>query len=206
MLFPQLVRIVERYLREHVEPLPPASVLDVCPVALLRLGDRAAGRGDPPDASQGEAPEVPRYEASRGPGSTAEVDFWTSRDVREVVAQPPELRRGRHRQKWEQSAAYVLDTHPAVEAFVKNAGLGFAIPYLHNGQAHDYVPDFIVRLKRQPRVHLILETKGYDPLEEVKRPPPRALGRRRERRRQLRSWPTSITKRVADIPSLLTAG
>ena len=33
-----------------------------------------------PDTSQGEAPEVPRYEANRGPGSTAEVDFWTSRE------------------------------------------------------------------------------------------------------------------------------
>ena len=55
-----------------------------------------------------------------------------------------------------------------VDAFVKNSGLGFAIPYLHNGQMHDYVPDFIVRLKTEPASHLILETKGYDPLEEVK--------------------------------------
>ena len=28
--------------------------------------------------------------------------------------------------------------HDTVDAFVKNAGLGFAIPYLHNGQMHDY--------------------------------------------------------------------
>ena len=85
--------------------------------------------------------ELPRYEARRGPGSNAEVDFWTSRDVREVershvnyvVADTA---------KWEQSATYVIDTHSAVEAFVKNAGLGFAIPYLHNGQLHDYMPDF----------------------------------------------------------------
>jgi len=55
-----------------------------------------------------------------------------------------------------------------VEAFVKNAGLGFAIPYLHNGQPHDYVPDFIVRLKGEPPRHLILGTKGFDPLMEVK--------------------------------------
>jgi type III restriction enzyme len=50
-----------------------------------------------------------------------------------------------------------------------NSGLGFAIPYLHNGQMHDYIPDFIIRLKTDPAVHLILETKGYDPLEDVKR-------------------------------------
>ena len=43
---------------------------------------------------------------------------------------------------------------------MKNSGLGFAIPYLHKGQMHDYVPDFIIRLRTDPVVHLILETKG----------------------------------------------
>jgi type III restriction enzyme len=74
-------------------------------------------------------------------------------------------------EKWEQSAGYYLDRHPAVEAWVKNAGLAFAIPYFHNGDMHDYVPDFIVRLKSQAPeapLHATLETKGFDPLEEVK--------------------------------------
>ena len=31
------------------------------------------------------------------------------------------------------------------------------------------MPDFIVRLKTDPPSHLILEIKGFDPLEEVKR-------------------------------------
>src|SRR6266566_1011574 len=53
-------------------------------------------------------------------------------------------------------------------AFVKNAGLGFAIPYLHNGEPHDFEPDFIVRLNDSSNRHLIIETKGYDPLAEVK--------------------------------------
>jgi type III restriction enzyme len=33
---------------------------------------------------------------------------------------------------------------------------------------HDYIPDFIVRLKTDPPIHLIIETKGYDEKEEVK--------------------------------------
>lgn len=70
--------------------------------------------------------------------------------------------------KWEQQAAYILDTHPAVESFAKNAGLGFAVPYIHNGQPHDYVPDFIVRPNSDRTAHLILETKGFDDLAEVK--------------------------------------
>jgi type III restriction enzyme len=66
------------------------------------------------------------------------------------------------------SAAYYIDNHPATAAFVKNAGLGFSIPYLHNGQMHDYIPDFIIKLKTTPESRLILETKGFDPLTEVK--------------------------------------
>jgi type III restriction enzyme len=71
--------------------------------------------------------------------------------------------------RWEQSAAYTIDKHPAVAAFVKNAGLGFAIPYFHNGQMHDYIPDFMIRLVGRSQRYLILEVKGYDPLEEIKR-------------------------------------
>ena len=70
--------------------------------------------------------------------------------------------------KWEQAAAFYIDKHPVTAAFVKNAGLGFAIPYLHNGQMHDYIPDFIVRLKRSKPHYVILETKGFDPLADVK--------------------------------------
>ena len=29
---------------------------------------------------------------------------------------------------------------------MKNDHLGFAIPYVHEGRSHDYVPDFLVRL------------------------------------------------------------
>lgn len=118
------------------------------------------------DTSQGEAPEVPRFKAHRGPGSTAEVDFWTSRDVREVLHSHVNYVVADTKQ-WEQSAAYLIDKHPAVAAFVKNAGLGFAIPYLHNGQMHDHLPDFTL-LKTDGLAHLILEVKGFDELEAVK--------------------------------------
>ncbi|GAB5006264.1 hypothetical protein MAHJHV63_53600 [Mycobacterium avium subsp. hominissuis] len=68
--------------------------------------------------------------------------------------------------KWESSAAYHLDHSPHVVSFVKNQGLGFAIPYLHAGGDHEYFPDFLVKLT--DGVTLILETKGHDELEEVK--------------------------------------
>ena len=46
---------------------------------------------------------------------------------------------------------------------------GFAVPYLHNGQMHDYQPDFIIQLEARNEQYLILETKGYDPIEDLKK-------------------------------------
>jgi type III restriction enzyme len=45
-----------------------------------------------------------------------------------------------------------------------------AISYFHNGQMHDFVPDYLVRLgKNGDEVGtLILEVKGYDERAEVK--------------------------------------
>jgi type III restriction enzyme len=153
--------------KEKVQPIPPVDILDVFLSPHYGWVIERLVEAIKPDTSLGEAPEVPRYETSRGPGSTAEVDFWTSRDVREVVYSHLNYVVADTKQ-WGQSATYIIDTHEMVNAFVKNAGLGFAIPYLHNGQPHDYVPDFIVCLKGEPPRHLILETKGFDPLMEVK--------------------------------------
>jgi len=167
VLFPQIVRIVERYLKEKVKPIDPANILDVFLSPYYGWAIESLVQAIKPDTEQGEAPEVPHYETRRGPGSTADVDYWTSKDVREVINSHLNYMVA-DTKVWEQSAGYTIDTHRMVDTFVKNAGLGFAIPYLYNGQFHDYVPDFIIRLKSEPIIHLILETKGFDELEEIK--------------------------------------
>ncbi len=139
VLFPQIARIVARYLRERVEVVAPAEILDVflSPYwgwVIERLLD-AIG----PDTSRGEAPEIAHYEVNREPGSTSEVDFWTSREVREVLHSHLNYVVA-DTKVWEQAAAYAIDRHPAVAAFAKTDGLGFSIPYLYNGQRHDYFP------------------------------------------------------------------
>ena len=48
---------------------------------------------------------------------------------------------------WEQIAAKTLEKLPAVESYVKNAFLGFAIPYVDGGKERNYLPDYLVRLR-----------------------------------------------------------
>lgn len=83
-LLPQLAGIIQRYLDTQVEVRPPADKKDLFLAPYYGWVVERLLEVIRPDASQREAPEVPRYEATRGPGSTADVDFWTSREVREV--------------------------------------------------------------------------------------------------------------------------
>ena len=130
------------------------------------------------------------------------MDFWTSRELREVIHSHvnyvvPDT------QKWEQSVAYFIASHPSVEAFVKNAGLGFAIPYLYNSQVYDYMPDFIVRLKTDPTIHLILETKGFDPLEEVKRAAAERWAAAVNADGSYGTWRYALAKKPTEVPGLI---
>jgi type III restriction enzyme len=130
------------------------------------------------------------------------VDFWTTRDVREVVKSHLNYVVA-DTKRWEQSAAYLIDKHPAVHAFVKNAGLGFAIPYLHNGQMHDYMPDFLVRLNADVPRYLILETKGFDPVEEVKRAAAERWVAAVNADGTYGNWQYAIAKKPADIEGIM---
>jgi type III restriction enzyme len=171
VLFPQVAEIVHRYLKEYVRPVAPAELVDVfCSPYYGWVYERLV-EAIQPDTTAGEAPEIAMYEKNREAGSTADVSFWTSKDVREVVHCHLNYAAA-DTKKWEQSAAVRLDKHPSVLAFVKNEQLGFTIPYLHNGEPHDYIPDYLVHVKQagaeQP-LNLIFEVKGFDPLKEIKK-------------------------------------
>jgi type III restriction enzyme len=203
VLFPQMRQIVDRYLREKVQPLPPAQTIDVFCSPYYGWVIEHLRDAIKPDVSQGEAPIVPIYETRREPGSTGEVDFWTSREVREVVRSHVNYVVA-DTKKWEESAAYFIDTNDLVDAFAKNAGLGFAIPYFHNGEAHDYVPDFIVRLKTEPPMHLILEVKGYDELQEVKAQAARKWVEAVNADRTYGRWAYVVAKKPAEVKQLIS--
>src|SRR5688572_16669937 len=159
VLFPQLVPIVERFVKHHVQFPATATLKQLFNAPFYGWAIERLVQHIVPDESAGEAPELPRFELLKPEGSTGDVDYWTSKDVREtkkshvnyLVADTT---------KWEQQAGFYLERSKTVEAYVKNAGLGLAIPYLHDGQMHDYVPDFVVRLaSNNGPHHLILETK-----------------------------------------------
>ncbi len=109
-------------------------------------------------------------------GSTRYVDFdtslptWTTDPakchVSHVVADTG---------MWEQKVAQALEEMPEVLCYVKNQNMGFYIPYTFNGEAHDYEPDFIVRIQTAPEqninigadsingiLNLILEVSGRE--------------------------------------------
>jgi len=160
VLFPQVLRIVQRYLQEKVKPRPPAMRLD----AFLSpyygwIIERLLG-AIRPDTGSGEAPEMPDIDEDR-PFRTGDISVFTSKPVAEAARTHLNLVVA-DTISWEQSAAYLLDHHPAVRSFVKNVGLQFAIPYLHNDTQSDYVPDFIARLNLADEEFLIAEIKGSD--------------------------------------------
>ncbi len=171
VLFPQVLGVVRRYVEDRVFVTPPNERVDLWLSPWYGMAIERLRQAIRPSGDDGEGKELPQYERGRRRvGTTGEVDAWTSKPVLEVhkchlnymVA---------HTTSWEQQVAQRLDRHPEVLAFVKNEFLGFAIPYLDNGQDHEYYPDFLVRLAGGAAPFtLILEVKGRpDPQVEVKR-------------------------------------
>ena len=142
-LFPQLLDIAKRWLAECV------VLKDNTFPQLLLLIEFAHDASDRiykaiVKASEGEAALKPILRPYDTIGSTRYVDFDTTRPVyatREdkchvshVVADTD---------SWEQKLAQTLEEMDEVIRYVKNHNLGFTIPYSLNGEARNYVPDFI---------------------------------------------------------------
>ena len=64
---------------------------------------------------------------------------------------------------WEAEFCRVVESHPAVRAYVKNHNLGLEVPYLYGSVSRTYIPDFILLVDDgyDDPLHLIVEIKGY---------------------------------------------
>jgi type III restriction enzyme len=99
----------------------------------------------------------------------------------------------------------MLDTNDAVRRVRQERGLGFAIPYMHNGQPHDYVPDFIVRIRWDSPLHLIVETKGFDELAEVQAAAAERWVAAVNADGRFGTWRYAMVRKVGDVASVLDA-
>ncbi len=160
-LFPQVLRVVDEYVKTKVD----FQGQHPCELGLekyvSRIQERLLDRILPDDMA-GEAPLLPVVNRYHPYGSSRSVDFKTTRacvatqasHVNQVVLDT---------ESWESSAAFWIEdacNDGAASFYVRNDHLGLAIPYEFMKIEHVYYPDFIVRLPDESTV--LLEMKGYE--------------------------------------------
>jgi type III restriction enzyme len=164
-LFPQVMRLVEEYVRRKVD----FHGCNPCELGLDTYVRQSIGLlidAIEPDDEKGEPPLLPILNRYKPTGSTAQVDFKTTKPcfqtqrshINQVAADTA---------TWEQSAAFWLEqaaTKGIVNFYARNDHLEFVIPYQYQGVSHAYTPDFLVRLMNG--VTLILEIKGQEPQQD----------------------------------------
>lgn len=158
VLFPKVAFAAKRFLAEKLDRKggsQPCDVLLVGEYMQSAIGSllEAIKKGSSTDSA--EVAVVPQGAAGRG--STLFVDFHSTKPIYPVTkchlnAMVADTK------KWEQSAAFLLDSHPGVKKWVKNERLGFFIPYRNKGIFARYVPDFII--ETDIALNLMVEVKG----------------------------------------------
>ena len=158
-LFPQVLRLVHAYIDRRVD----CRGGDPRELGQQKYFQRVVGRmiaAVRPDDSQGEPPLMPILNRYKSTGTTAEVDFKTTRPCFSTQRSHINLVAA-DTATWEQSAAFRLEQAAlagTVKHYARNDGLGFVIPYEYMGVSHHYEPDFLVKLGSD--VTLVLEIKG----------------------------------------------
>ncbi|WP_161996393.1 BPTD_3080 family restriction endonuclease [Rhodococcus sp. YH1] len=150
-LFPQLVQIARRWLEACLEVAEGYSV-----GYLLTNTERQAEAVEAiwhaitvqvGDRRERLRPMLRRFDPV---GSTGDVAFLTRKAVETTTKSEVShvTLDGKDGNTWEQILALQCELNRDVVAYVKNDHLGFAIPYVHKGRTHTYVPDFLLRLRR----------------------------------------------------------
>jgi type III restriction enzyme len=164
-LFPQLLHIARQWLAGHV------TLKDNTFVQMLLLAQHAERASEYIQnaivrADVGQRRLVARLAVYDRIGSTRDVDFDTSKKVMPTNADLSHVSDVVADSGWEHTVAERLEEMSEVRAYVKNDHLGFAIPYAHDGVAHNYMPDFVVRIDDghgdEDLLNLIVEVSGQD--------------------------------------------
>lgn len=173
-LFPQLLAVVREWLGDPDGESPYVDYGDDTFPGLLLFGEKKHAacekiRSAIVSGSGGAARMRVDLQAD-GSGTTAGVSFdtvktcWTTDPAKchfNLVPQDSD---------WETIVCQKLEEMDEVKAYVKNQGIGFRIPYTHDGRAGNYFPDLIVRLDdgRGPGdlLNLVLEVSGQKKKEK----------------------------------------
>lgn len=156
-LFPQVFKLVDRYIETKVD----RRGCNPCELGLQKYVELIVSRlmtAILPDDTQGENPLLPILNRYKPVGTSAAVDFFTTRSCHGTQRSQVNLV-VLDTQRWERSACFYLESSNAVKYYVRNDHLGLSLPYQYREVTHSYEPDFIVRLKNG--VNVLLETKGY---------------------------------------------
>lgn len=118
----------------------------------------------------GERPVKAILDAYNPTGSTAFVNFTTSKETRwQTDPRRCHVNWVVCDSDWEAEFCRVAEAHPRVRAYVKNQNLGLEVPYLMGSTPRKYLPDFIVQVDdgrvgpdgAPDPLNLIVEIKGY---------------------------------------------
>jgi type III restriction enzyme len=165
-LFPQIQRICKRWLDEGylvTQGVPIGAVLYLeIAHAVVDLIANAIVK-----STVDERPARAVLDPYQPTGSTASVNFQTTRAVYATDHRKSHVSHVVLDSGWEAELARVLEDHPRVVAYAKNQGMQFEVPYRIGRVARHYTPDFLVRVNVGcgEIVTLVLETKGYRGLD-----------------------------------------
>jgi len=171
-LFPQLVQAAREWmsssleLHDHVFPqLLLLHEKKNAAVEKIFRGILAANRG---------AARLVAVPSPADPeGSTAGVDFDTTKPVIVTSAAKCHVEYVAADSNWERVLASRLEGMPETRAYVKNQGLGFAIPYTFDADSRIYLPDFIATIDdghgEDDLLNLVIEVTGQARPDKVER-------------------------------------
>jgi type III restriction enzyme len=159
-LFPQALDIASRLIRPisdggKIDYAPGVDEREICNFRyLILIRERLAAALRPGEGLGRFLASLDEYQPS---GSTDAVNYSAPTD-KCVLTVKSHISHAVCDSGLERRMCAVLDSHPEVDAWVKNHKLHLEIPFLYLGVTHRYRPDFIVRL-RDGRL-VLLEGKG----------------------------------------------
>lgn len=163
-LFGQLKRIVRQWLEGGY--LKCSGGTYPAQLVYRELADMAAERIKMAitESLSGERPVKAILDAYNPTGSTAFVNFTTSKETRwQTDMRKCHINWVVCDSDWEAEFCRVAEAHPKVRSYVKNQNLGLEVPYLMGSTPRKYLPDFIVQVddgKPDP-LNVIVEIKGF---------------------------------------------